>query len=313
MKIAFYNVENLFDTLDDPYINDNAFLPESGLKWNQKRYVLKLQRIARVIKAIEEPMPLVIGLAEVENRKVLKDLVSAMGLTEKEVGIVHENSPDERGIDVGFLYRKDLISRTEHSSHTVTFQDDLSDRTRDILHVKAFLNNAQVIHFFINHWPSRKDGVQQSLSKRIAAAEALRYQVQTVMDSEPDAKIVVMGDFNCDPGSAPVRRILDKEETETGLLYNQGWKTHRDGSGSMMYRGKWFLFDQILISDGFLSSQKGLKFIPDSFTVFSREWMLFYNPKYGDRRPNKTYGGRKYHGGFSDHLPVYICVDYDNF
>ena len=146
MKLAFYNVENLFDTLDDPYINDNAFLPESGLKWNQKRYVLKLQRIARVIKAIEEPMPLVIGLAEVENRKVLKDLVTAMGLTEKEVGIVHENSPDERGIDVGFLYRKDLISRTEHSSHTITFQDDLSDRTRDILHVKAFLNNPLALY-----------------------------------------------------------------------------------------------------------------------------------------------------------------------
>ncbi len=313
MKIAFYNVENLFDTLDQPFVNDNDFLPNSNLKWNEKRYVLKLQRLAKVIKAIEEPMPLAIGLAEVENRKVLADLVVALGLTENEVGIIHEESPDERGIDVGFLYRKDIITKTEHQSHSVSFLDDLSDKTRDILHVKAYLKNEDCAHFFINHWPSRREGAQQTISKRIEAAETLKRHIEVIVEEETSPKIIVMGDFNCDPESTPIKKILDKEKSKTGILYNQGWKTYQERRGSLNYRGKWLLFDQILVSESLQLSRKGISLVSDSFTVFSKDWMLFYNSKYRDLRPNKTYGGRKYHGGFSDHLPVYIRVSLDNF
>ena len=121
-----------------------------------------------------------------------------------------------------------------------------------------------------------------------------------------------MGDFNCDPESAPVRKILDKQRSKTGILLNQAWEAHQEGKGSLNYKGKWLLFDQILVSESLLNSKKGLSLVTGSFTVFAKDWMLFYNSKYRDLRPDKTYGGRKYHGGFSDHLPVYIRVDLNN-
>ncbi len=308
MKILFYNVENLFDTLDDPYVNDNAFLPDSKLKWNERRYILKLQRLAKVIRAVEEPMPMAVGLAEVENRKVLQDLVTALNLTEKEVGIIHEESPDERGIDLGFLYRRDLIPRTEHETCSVVFENDPGDKTRDILHVISNLENGENIHFFINHWPSRKDGTKISMPKRIEASKTLKYHIEEVFKKEVDPKIVVMGDFNADPDSPPIRSILDKDRSKTGLIHNLSWDAYKNKQGSLNYRGKWLLFDQILVSPALLESREGCRVLPNSFRVFKKDWMLFYNQKYHDYRPNKTYGGSNYHGGFSDHLPVCISM-----
>ncbi len=308
MNILFYNVENLFDTLDDPYVNDNAFLPNSKLKWNEKRYILKLQRIAKVIQAVEAPMPMAVGLAEVENRKVLEDLLAAMNLTEKELGIIHAESPDERGIDVGFLYRRDLIKSTQHESYPVVFENDPGDKTRDILHVKAQLFNDELVHFFVNHWPSRKEGAKASMPKRIQAAKTLRHHIEEVLNSNKNAKILVMCDFNADPESPPLRSILDKDRSGNGVLHNLAWESHKNKQGSLNYRGKWLLFDQFLASPALLKNHDGFRVISDSFRVFKQDWMLFYNQKYHDFRPNKTYGGRKYHGGFSDHLPVCISV-----
>ncbi len=308
MKILFYNVENLFDTLDDPFVNDQAFLPDSVLKWDEKRYLLKLQRLAKVIRSVEEPMPMAIGLAEVENRKVLEDLIAALELSEKEIGIIHEESPDERGIDVGFLYRRGPIQGTEHKTYPVIFSNDPGDKTRDILHVKSVLKSGEILHFFINHWPSRKDGVNITLPKRMQAASVLQHHIEEVFKEEKDPKILVMGDFNAGPESPAIKNILDRDRSPNGLLHNLSWNAHKSGLGSLNYRGKWLLFDQILASPSLLDEQEDCRIIPDSFSIFKKDWMLFYNQKYHDFRPNKTYGGRKYHAGFSDHLPVYISL-----
>jgi len=299
--VLFYNVENLFDTLDDPLTNDNAFLPGSALKWHQKRYVLKLQRIARVLKEVEDPMPGIVGLAEIENRKVLKDLVTALGLTENEVGIVHIDSPDMRGIDVALLYRKDLFQIMQFTNLPIHFPSNPRDKTRDILYAQLKHKDQPPLHIYISHWPSRKEGMKASQIKRFDAAKTLRNHLDNLLAEDSEAIVLSMGDMNCTPDSPPVYRILDQKGNPDNPLINMSWDIHNAKSGSTNYRGKWLMFDQILSSPNLLNSSP-IKLL--NFSVVSFPWMLFFNPKYKDFRPNKTYGGSKYHGGYSDHLPV---------
>jgi len=300
-NILFYNVENLFDTLDDPLTNDNAYLPGSALKWHQKRYVLKLQRIARVLKEVEDPMPGIVGLAEIENRKVLEDLVTALDLTEDEVGIVHIDSPDKRGIDVALLYRKDLFQIKQYTNLPVHFSLNPGNTTRDILYVQLQHKNDAPLHIYVNHWPSRKEGMKASQIKRFDAAKTLRKHLDILFAEDSDARVLSMGDMNCTPDSAPVYRILDQKGSPDNHLINMSWDIHYAKSGSTNYRGKWLMFDQILVSHNLLNTSPA-KLL--NFSIVSFPWMLFYNRKYKDFRPNKTYGGSKYHGGYSDHLPV---------
>ncbi len=300
-NIVFYNVENLFDTIDDPSINDEGYLPESKRKWFEKRYQSKLQNIAKVIKAIEAPCPAVIGFAEIENRQVLADLIVKLDLTEEEVGVVHADSPDERGMDVGLLYRKDQFRLVDQTNLKVTFPSDPDDQTRDILHVALVDVEGSLCHFYVNHWPSRKEGQKITQVKRIDAARKLREHINQVLAHNEQAKIVVMGDLNCTPDSPPVYRLLDEKGHPENPLINLGWTHHYDKKGSTNYKGKWLLFDQILIS-------KSIKDQVFDFKIVSFSWMLFYNEKYNDFRPNKTYGGKNYFGGFSDHLPVTVSL-----
>jgi len=312
MKVLFYNVENLFDALDGPYVIENDFQYGSGLKWNQKRYIFKLRRIAKAIRAAGDDLPAAIGLAEVENRKVLEDLAAALGLSKDEAGIIHEESPDERGIDVGFIYNKDFFINTEHKACPVVFSHDPNDKTRDILHVKAELKNGEILHFFINHWPSRRYGAKLSLPKRFRAAEVLREQLDRVFTQEENPKIIVMGDFNTGPEGRPLTKLLDRDKSEGGLLHNLSRDAFNNNQGSIKYRGKWQMFDQILVSPALLNSKTACRVIPGSFEILKKDWMLFYNQKHHDYRPDKTYGGNKYYGGYSDHLPVYVTLVIDN-
>lgn len=303
-NLLFYNVENLFDTLDDPHSNDNAFLPDSSMEWHQKRYVLKLQRIARVLKAVEEPLPGLVGLAEVESRKVLEDLLVALELTENEVGIIHADSEDERGMDVALLYRKDCMKLIHTEQLQIRFPSDPEDRTRDILYAQIeFLGEA--FHLYVNHWPSRKDGTMVSQVKRFDAANVLKTHLDQLKSRLVSAKVLLMGDLNCTPDSPPVYRVLDQKGHPENKLVNLGWDIHLAQSGSTNFKGKWLLFDQMLCTPEFLDSDQ---IRLDNFEVVSFPWMLFYNQKYKDFRPNKTYGGRNYHGGFSDHLPVKVTL-----
>lgn len=308
-NILFYNVENLFDTLDDPLTNDNAFLPGSALKWHQKRYILKLQRIARVLKEVEDPMPGIVGLAEIENRKVLEDLVTALGLTEDEIGIVHIDSPDRRGIDVALLYRKDLFQINQFTNIPIHLSSNPRDKTRDILYAQLKHKDNAPLHFYVNHWPSRKEGMKASQTKRFDAAKTLRKHLDILLAKDSEAMVISMGDMNCTLDSPPVYRVLDHKGNPDNPLVNLCWDIHDAKSGSTNYRGKWLMFDQILATKNLLNSSPVKPLNPPpikllNFKVVSFPWMLFYNPKYKDLRPNKTYGGSKYHGGYSDHLPV---------
>ncbi|MCK5820560.1 MAG: endonuclease/exonuclease/phosphatase family protein [Bacteroidales bacterium] len=314
-SVLFYNVENLFDTLDDPLSNDNAFLPGSALKWHQKRYVLKLQRIARVLKEVEDPMPGVVGLAEIENRRVLQDMITALELTEDEVGIVHSDSPDKRGIDVALLYRKDIFQIIHSVNIPVRFSSNPRDTTRDILYVQLKHKNYSPLHIYVNHWPSRKEGMKASQIKRFDVAKTLRKHLDLLLSEDPEAMVIAMGDLNCTPDSPPVYRVLDRKGNPDNPLENMSWDTHNAKSGSTNYRGKWLMFDQMLATPYLLNSSLDDKTGSPSvkllnFKVVSFPWMLFYNPKYKDFRPNKTYSGSKYHGGFSDHLPVKAILRY---
>ncbi|MCD6346295.1 MAG: endonuclease/exonuclease/phosphatase family protein [Bacteroidales bacterium] len=287
-SLVFYNVENLFDTLDDPLTNDNAFLPDAKRKWEEKRYILKLQHIAKVLMTVEKPMPAVVGLAEIENRKVLQDMITTMELSESEVGIVHADSPDERGMDVALLYRKDLFEIEHFINLTVHFPSDPTDSTRDILYVRLKHSDQSVLHFYVNHWPSRIEGQKVTQVKRFDAAKTLRNHLDSILSEDPNARVIVMGDLNCTPDSPPVYRVLDKKGHPDNPLVNLGWDIHLAKSGSTNYKGKWLLFDQMLITPNLMNSTT-----PEliDFSVVSYPWMLFYNPKYHDLRPNKTYGG----------------------
>lgn len=303
-NLLFYNVENLFDTLDDPYTADEAFLPGSPRKWVEKRYVLKLQRIARILAEVEAPCPGLVGLAEVENRKVLTDLVRALGLSEEDVGIAHADSPDERGMDVGLLYRKDLFREDADRQATVIRVDldpDTSDSTRDVLRVPLIDRMGERLVVYVTHWPSRREGIQPTRARRFAAARTIRQSIDQTLRDDADERILLMGDLNCTPDSPPVYRILDQRSDPGNPLVNLGWELHRAGKGSTTYRGKWLLFDQILANQALIRH-----YAVDHMQIISYDWMLFFHPKYKDHRPNKTYGGHRYHGGFSDHLPVGI-------
>ena len=280
------------------------------MKWIEKRYVLKLQRIAKVLKAVEDPIPGVVGLAEIENLKVLSDLVSACQLTEDEIGIIHADSPDERGMDVGLLYRKDLFRlhpELSAESIPVQFTQDPADKTRDVLKVPLLDQSGQLMVFYVTHWPSRKEGMKVTRDKRQEVAGIIRSSITDTISRYPEAGIVLMGDLNCTPDSPPVYQNLDQRSNPENPMINLGWDSHNQGKGSTNFRGKWLLFDQILVN------QVILERFPDAeLQIVDYPWMLYFNPRYRDFRPNKTYAGKHYHGGFSDHLPVALKLGNGN-
>ena len=209
--VAFYNLENLFDTEDDTYILDNDFLPQSDRNWTPKRYEKKIYKLGSAISSLgpEEAKnaPVLLGVAEVENKRVLNDLIESEQLSEYEYDFVHYNSPDERGIDVGLLYQKEYFEVLESESIPILLYNEEGNRdfTRDTLYVKGLLNN-EPIHVFVNHWSSRRDGANETTHKRIKAAETVREKIDYIQSEEIDPRIIIMGDFNDDPTCDSVQK-----------------------------------------------------------------------------------------------------------
>ncbi|UCG28258.1 MAG: hypothetical protein JSV24_02540, partial [Bacteroidales bacterium] len=207
--IVFYNVENLFDTENDPAILDDEFTPDSEKMWDAERYEKKLDDIAEVLGSIRKrDLPEIIGLCEVENRKVLEDLINAKKLRREEFGIVHQDSPDARGIDVALLYRKERFKILAQKVLPVDFPFD-TIRTRDILYVKGETGDPETFHVFVNHWSSRTEGDKTTERRRIYAAVSLRKSVDSILNFEPDAKIIIMGDFNDEPTNMSLHTVLN--------------------------------------------------------------------------------------------------------
>lgn len=312
LGVMFYNLENLFDTIDDPATDDKIFLPNADRQWNSEKYHKKLTQMARVMSEGPGVLPMVVGLCEVENESVVKDLVAEKALTNAHYKYVHYDSPDERGIDVALLYNPDYFTVVAQKAIPVhLMQNDTVDNTRDILAVTGKIRGAeQLMTIFVNHWPSRAEGEEQSAWKRGVAAETLRNAVDSVRNKYPDGGILIMGDFNDTPFDASIQKILGAEpeagEYSNRALVDLSANDQQSGSGSYNYKGNWQALDQIIVSSNLLDG-KGLEVLPDQTTWIRKDWMLFHHNTYGDS-PNRTYSGTKWYGGFSDHLPAYTMI-----
>jgi endonuclease/exonuclease/phosphatase family metal-dependent hydrolase len=244
-------------------------------------------------------------LAEIENQMVLEDLVNTDQL-KNQYGIIHEESPDYRGIDVALLYRKDAFKEISHETLPVNFPDDPKFKTRDILYVKGILGKKEV-HIFVNHWPSRIGGDEKTEPKRILAASVLKLKVDQILATDPKARIIIMGDMNDEPVNRSLKEILGADAPDSGSkLVNLMLPEKTAGRGTYFYNGNWNMLDNLVVSEKILHGS-GMKVEGQKGTVFHSEWMIFTN-KEGIKTPNRTYVGNKYVAGVSDHFPVYFKI-----
>lgn len=305
--VAFYNLENLFDIHNDASKHDNDFLPGSDKRWTKKRYDRKLFKLGEVISKIgfedTQKPPAIVGLAEVENKNVLQDLIQSKDLEAYDYGIVHYNSQDERGIDVAMIYDKTVFTVENSITYSVYLEDDIGeqDYTRDILLVSGVLN-AEKIYCIVNHWPSRREGEKESAHKRVKAAEKVVEIINSIKSEDANAKILVMGDFNDNPSNDSIRLLSKQAE-----LYNPMETMLSYSRGSLNHNFKWNLFDQIMVSTNFFETQKNkLKF--DEANIYDEKFLTQYKGKFKGQ-PFRTYVGKKYKGGYSDHFPVYVQLN----
>jgi predicted extracellular nuclease len=307
-RVAFYNLENLFDYEDDTTLNDEEYLPESMRNWTAYRYREKLHRMAKAVLSIGEwEAPAVVGVCEVENKRVLQDLVATEVLRKLNYGVVHFESPDRRGIDVGLLYRKDVVDTLYARAIEVSMPENPSFTTRDILHVKASLGE-DTLHFFVNHWPSRYGGQQQSEPRRLAAAAVLRQVVDSLLLLKPSSKIIVMGDLNDTPANKSVEEVLGagKKANPSGKTLQNLMLNLPANAGSHRYRGEWSYLDQLIVSAALCKGAAGLTVSEAGAQVHRPDFLLETDERFPGETPFRTFIGMKYHGGFSDHLPVYL-------
>ncbi len=314
--IAFYNVENLFDTINDPNKFDEAS-PIMEMKFNrQEVYKKKVKNMARVISEIGADVsnnsPAIIGLAEVENREVVEDLANDDALYKEDYGIVHFDSPDARGIDVALMYKKALFSPIDVSNHELKIYDDITRKrvyTRDQLLVSGKLEG-ELIHIIVSHWPSRSGGEARSRPKRLAAARLNKRIIDSLQAIDPYTKIFSMGDLNDDPTNQSLKDILkaekNKEDVQLKGIYNPMEGFFRKGLGSNAYRDAWSLFDQILITKPLLETDySSFRFYKAG--IFNKLYLTNKEGRYKGY-PWRSFADGGFTDGFSDHFPVYVHI-----
>ncbi|HRH37945.1 MAG TPA: hypothetical protein PK760_06340 [Flavobacteriales bacterium] len=308
-NILFYNVENRFDTKNDPATNDDDFTPGGEMHWTEKRYDQKLNQLAEAITMSGKALPIVIGLCEIENRAVVDDLVRNGPLASVDYTIVHYNSPDERGIDVALLVSPDAGQVVFSEPMRVDLEGD--DATRDVLYARIRAVDGKDLHVFVNHWPSRREGEWESDPKRMIAATTVRKRVDAILAEDPKARIVIMGDLNDESNDASLLQGL-RAATRMGDdadLYDLVAADHKKRSGSISRDNHWMYFDHLIVSKELLKPTVGG---PRAVTAHSvkDDRLVFHHPRFGEQ-PNRTYSGRGvYHpNGFSDHLPVVLVLE----
>ena len=292
--VSFYNVENLFDTLDNPKTNDKEFLPSGTREWDYYKYMNKSKRIAQTLRAMgETSFPQIIGLCEIENKMVLQDLLIRPAFQNKDFGIIHQESPDARGIDVGLLYAKDYFKELSRGFIPVNSREH-HVRSRDILYA-TLATEKDTFHVYVNHWSSRWGGQLKSEPKRIYAATLLSNHLDSIQNVYSKPNVIIMGDFNDDPWSESVKVLTGKNEmTNLSLQMEQ--------CGTTYYKKEWYCFDQILVSPNLINSTapQASEMQVANFDFLSKETSA------GVKVPNRTYKGHFYNNGFSDHYPVYM-------
>ena len=302
--VVFWNLENFFDPFDDSLTVDEEFTPARDKHWTWKKFLVKRNLIAKALLSMHDSYgdwPLAVGFAEVENRMVLRQLTERTPLAKLGYGVVHRDSPDSRGIDVGFIYREEYMTVLEVEARTVLTGRERP--TRDILHVTAGLylpgGPPDTVHFIINHWPSKFGGEEYSRPFRQAASDTLRRVVEALRDSASGElpPVIVTGDFNDTPDSEPVMSL----QRGTGLL-NPGLSLHQRGEGTLKYNGRWELIDLFLISPSLENAR---------MEIYSHPLLLEDDEKFLGQKPFRTYYGPRWNGGASDHLPIVLLLPSD--
>ncbi|WP_059025589.1 endonuclease/exonuclease/phosphatase family protein [Gabonibacter massiliensis] len=307
-RIVFYNVENLFDVKDDPNTSDDDFTPHGKRHWGKERYHSKIRHISEVLSATGEgELPVFIGLAEVENREVLEDLIGKTVLADGGYGIVHADSPDPRGIDVAFLYRKPYCQLLKACFFPVFLEG--VGHTRDVLYCKGVIGKIDTLHFFVAHFPSMRGGESQSEWKRVRAAKVIRQRVDSIQAENPRAAIVIMGDLNGKANTIAQKAMKTKNSDARKIkdkgLYNTGYYLLRENHGSYRYKGVWQTIDHLILSGVLLNGKFPLQ-ASRHLTVGTFGFLFEEDKKYYGVKPKPTYRGPYYVGGYSDHLPIYI-------
>jgi hypothetical protein len=357
--IGFYNLENFYDTINQPNVKDEEYTPDGANHYTAEVYEDKVKRLTDVVSIIGKDVSpdglALFGVAEIENATVLQDLVNEPRLRERNYKIVQYDSPDERGVDVGLIYNpkyfkvinsrplrvtlppdkyaytaKELLDRDsichtqkyDYACETQDYVDYLkalppktkinrmvSHKTRDVLWVYGELDG-EPVHVFVNHWPSRRGGEEASAPGRAIAAGVSKHIIDSLAETDPNVKAIVMGDLNDDPVSPSITKVMqakgEKEDVKAGGIYNPFTKFYKQGLGSMAYNDAWSLFDQIMISYGFLD-QKQKGFFYQKAAVFNRDFMIQKTGRYKGY-PLRTYDGGVYNHGYSDHFPTYIVL-----
>ena len=315
--IAFYNLENLFDTINDTSINDEAS-PMMELKSNRSKvYWDKIDKLTSTIAQIglekANTSPAIIGVSEVENLSVLEDLVKSKHLVKKRYGIIHYDSPDKRGIDVALLYQKRYFKPVHHEVFNPNiYRDNFKVYTRDQLLVSGYLDD-ELIHIIVNHWPSRSGGEAKSRPLREKAAYQNTKIFAQIREQDPKAKIITMGDFNDDPINSSFKKVLKTKGLKKKVgeldIYNPYEDLHKRGFNTLAYRDNLNLFDMILISSPLLD--KGKK----DFSTYKMYKAMIFNKRFlTDKKgqykgyPFRSFSNGGYTGGYSDHFPVYMYL-----
>lgn len=310
--VGFYNLENLFDVYDDPNKNDEDFLPTGSYGWDSTKYSNKLNNLSDVISdlgtAVSPDGLAVLGVSEIENRAVLEDLVAMPKIKDRDYKIVHYDSPDKRGIDVGLLYQEKYFKLKNSASYQLKFIDD-DYPTRDQLIVSGELNGEDV-NIIVGHWPSRRGGQKASAPKRNQAAQLARHIIDSLLTSDPGAKIILMGDLNDDPVNESVTDYIRAKgkikKMKDGDMYNTMYDHYKSGNGTLAWNDAWNLFDQVIISKS-LTSTDASSFVFHKAVVYNKEYLKQKSGRFKGY-PLRTHAGGLYLNGYSDHFPVYIVL-----
>lgn len=311
--IGFYNLENLFDTINDPNKNDEEFLPKGKNQWNTEKYNVKLKHLSESIASIGTDISpdgvAILGMSEMENRTVLEDLVAQPAIRKRNYQIVHYDSPDRRGVDVGLIYNPKYFKLVNSKSYPTKVAGDPDFVTRDQLVVSG-LFDGEMMHVIVMHWPSRAGGEKRSMPGRIAAAKLCRHIADSILRNDADAKIVMMGDFNDYPTSKSVTEYLrangDMMRLRNGEFFNPMYDLHKKGIGTSYYHDVPGVLDQTIITPAFIPTDyKTYQF--KVAKVHNKEFLKQHGGKYNGY-PFRTYGSGVWMGGYSDHFPVYIVL-----
>jgi predicted extracellular nuclease len=308
--VAFYNQENLFDTLDTPNKDDAEFLPNGTYQWNSEKYLNKLRNMSEVIAAINAGKgPDFLGLCEVENDIAVNGLVQTLAQKKLNYQMIWFDSKDERGIDNALIYKKELVKKASGFIFDINPDSLGGSITRGILLADFTLQNNSRLVILVNHWPSRRGGEAESEAKRIFVAKRVKEISDSLQKKDPKVHLLLMGDFNDYPTNASITQYLQAKESikETGKnqFYNPMFALLKEGKGSYKHKGEWNFLDQLMLNQNLVSGKSNLTYEPQSANVFKEDWMLETEEKYKGN-PRRTFGGKKYLNGYSDHLPVYL-------